>query len=76
MGELFTAFKDEVNFPEAMKAIGYDGVIDNARGYIGAFDANQIKSATDNIGTFDKGNNDIRFHAGARNDWRDNIWAD
>lgn len=26
-----------------------------------AFDSNQIKSATDNIGTFDKANNDIRF---------------
>lgn len=26
-----------------------------------AFDSNQIKSATDNIGTFDKENNDIRF---------------
>ena len=64
MGELFATFKDEVNFPEAMKAIGYDGVIDNTRGYIGAFDANQIKSATDNIGTFDSGNNDIRFSIG------------
>ncbi len=26
-----------------------------------AFDSNQIKSATDNIGTFDKGNDDIRY---------------
>ena len=29
-------------------------------------DSNQIKSATDNIGTFDPGNNDVRFAAGGQ----------
>ncbi len=33
-----------------------------------AFDSNQIKSATDNIGTFDKANNDIRFSADENTD--------
>lgn len=58
----------------------YDGVIiknikefnDRIEGtdYV-AFKPNQIKSATDNVGTFDEGNNDIRFRfigeRGARN---------
>ncbi len=35
----------------------YDGVIEE----INAFSPNQIKSATDNIGTFDSGNDDIRY---------------
>lgn len=33
-----------------------------------AFNSNQIKSATDNIGTFDKANNDIRFSADENTD--------
>lgn len=48
-----------------MRALGYDGVIEYKRdGSIGiavTFDSNQIKSATDNIGTFDKENPDIRY---------------
>ena len=44
MGELFAAFKDESTFPNAMRAIGYDGIVDEGRGYFGAFDSNQIKS--------------------------------
>ena len=48
----------------------YDGVIiRNDEGSFGrktetiiALDANQVKSATDNIGTYDKNNPDIRFH--------------
>ena len=42
---------------------GYDGAImQTARGMIySVFDSNQIKSATDNIGTFDKNNPDIRY---------------
>ena len=44
---------------------GYDGIIDDEMGegfteYI-VFKPNQIKSATDNIGTFDKNNADIRY---------------
>lgn len=48
-----------------LKERGYDGVIlYDADGNVviaNAFDSNQIKSATQNIGTFDKGNPDIRF---------------
>jgi len=48
-----------------LKERGYDGVIlYDADGNVviaNAFDSNQIKSATENIGTFDKGNPDIRF---------------
>ena len=42
---------------------GYDGIAyntDNTDYYV-AFTPEQIKSATDNIGTFDKGNKDIRY---------------
>lgn len=53
---------DEIQ--EKMRDMGYDGVISN-KGYMGqvfvAFDSTQIKSATDNIGTFDKNNPDIRY---------------
>ena len=51
------------------KSGGYDGVIiENdtdsdieAETFYVVFSPNQIKSATDNIGTFDRGNNDIRY---------------
>ena len=45
---------------EYLEKLGYDGV-NNSDEEIIAFYPNQIKSATDNIGTFDKGNNDIRY---------------
>ena len=48
-----------------MRKRGYDGVIQrNKSGDINiavAFDSNQIKSATENLGTFDKSNPDIRY---------------
>lgn len=40
---------------------GYDGLIDNLYGQYAVFNSEQIKSATDNIGTFDGGNEDIRY---------------
>lgn len=40
---------------------GYDGLIDNLYGQYAVFNPNQIKSATDNIGTFDRNNDDIRY---------------
>ena len=50
---------------QLMRDNGYDGVISyNESGDIAlavTFDSNQIKSATDNIGTFDKANPDIRY---------------
>lgn len=51
-------------FTETLKQAGYDGVIvdreNDYREFV-AFQPNQIKSATDNIGTFLKEDNDIRF---------------
>jgi hypothetical protein len=55
------------------ESLGYDGIIDSTvskkfnmnlsedTSHIIAFNSNQIKSATDNIGTFDSANDDIRF---------------
>lgn len=43
-------------------AQGYDGVYAPGPGFIVAFESTQIKSATDNIGTFDKSNPDIRYN--------------
>lgn len=49
-----------------MRARGYDGVLqydeNGALSLAVAFDSSQIKSATENIGTFDGSNPDIRFH--------------
>ncbi len=44
---------------EILKELGYDGVHDGAEWV--AFDRNQVKSATDNMGTFDASSPDIRF---------------
>ena len=49
---------------QSLRDAGYDGVIVKEWWKIKevvAFDSNQIKSATDNIGTFDKNNPDIRY---------------
>ena len=40
---------------------GYDAVFDKESGELFVFNPTQIKSATDNIGTFDGGNPDIRY---------------
>jgi hypothetical protein len=50
-------------FVEAAQAKGYDGIAVNEDGKLtyGVFDSNQIKSATGNIGTFDKTKPDIRY---------------
>ncbi len=52
-------YGDELN--EGLSDGKYDGVIDTRNGTYLVFSSNQIKSATDNIGTFDKGNDDIRY---------------
>lgn len=60
-------FMDEdnaVKFREALQKKGYDWVWlkrENWNNEIVAFEPNQIKSATDNIWTFDKNNPDIRY---------------
>ena len=44
---------------DILKHLGYDGIHDGIEWV--AFDPTQIKSATDNIGTFDRNNPDIRY---------------
>ena len=55
-------------FTEAIREDGYDGVIytypSGAHEYV-AFEPEQIKSATDNTGTFDRNNTDIRYSLSA-----------
>ena len=48
-----------VKVSDILKDLGYDGVHDGSEWV--AFDRNQVKSATDNIGTYDSSNPDIRY---------------
>ena len=48
---------------ERLVALGYDGVNNGGEEFI-AFSPEQIKSATENVGTFDAGNPDIRYSLG------------
>ena len=60
----FYRLKDKREQVEWLKKRGYDGWysdMDGGWGEVSVFNPNQIKSATDNIGTFDAGNPDIRF---------------
>ena len=55
-----------VNYPgnydmQKLIAQGYDGIYHKGNGFWVAFYPEQIKSATDNIGTYDKANPDIRY---------------
>ena len=55
-----TAFRQAVH-----EVLGYDGVqvnFKNGEKHYVAWFPNQIKSATDNVGTFDRNNPDIRYH--------------
>lgn len=57
-----TTIIQESSFTEDLKAMGYDGVLQSKYGDEAvAFNSNQIKSATDNVGTYDPSNPDIRF---------------
>lgn len=53
------------DFIEVLKTDGYDGIIINDEELGGisycVLHPNQIKNATENVGTFEEGNNDIRF---------------
>ena len=42
-----------------MQSLGYDGLIDNLYGQYAAFEPNQIKSATGNVGDFDLNSSNI-----------------
>ena len=56
--------KDKKAQVEALKRMGYDGWLadmDTGWGEISAFYPEQVKSATDNIGTFDSSSPDIRY---------------
>ena len=62
--QIDTTHMNHSELQQAMKDAGYDGVIQytsNENMIAVAFDSTQIKSATDNIGTFDGNNPDIRF---------------
>ena len=53
------AEKNNVKTGDILSELGYDGVHDGPEWV--AFKETQVKSATDNIGTFDKGNDDIQL---------------
>ena len=55
------AKKNNTDVSDILSELGFDGVHDGNEWV--AFAENQIKSATDNIGTFDKSNPDIRYSA-------------
>ena len=48
-----------IKVSDILKDLGYDGVHDGMEWV--AFESGQVKSATDNIGTFDRNNPDIRY---------------
>ena len=52
---------DRTKWAKAYSAGEYDGIIDLKNNTYYVEGQSQIKSATDNIGTFSKGNKDIRF---------------
>ncbi len=70
--EYMSKYEAEEYIQDVIRGMGYDGITHIGGGrfnkqdatrhrvYI-AFDSEQIKSATDNIGTFDEGNPDIRY---------------
>lgn len=59
---LFREFYGEPEFRSWLEHNGYDGVMQSKHGdEVVAFKPTQIKSATDNIGTFDVNNPDVRF---------------
>ncbi len=64
LAELYSSFGGGEVLAEVRKVSGYDGFIKKDQNgnmiYI-AFEPGQIKSATDNIGTYDRNNPDIRF---------------
>ncbi|RKV80132.1 MAG: hypothetical protein D8H91_05540, partial [Alloprevotella sp.] len=61
-----------LEFREERESEGYDGVYFNGdlRQETVVFSPTQIKSATDNVGTFDKENDDIRFYRGQHGEVR------
>lgn len=59
-----------------LKEKGYDGVVlseDGKAVMVNAFDSEQIKSATDNIGTFDRTKKDIRYSRALSSDTKEKV---
>ena len=62
VGYSFSVENEYANvFSSILKEAGYDGVLYPHRQEVITFDSHQIKSATDNIGTFNEENEDIRY---------------
>ena len=62
VGYSFSVENEYANvFSSILKEAGYDGVLYPNRQEVITFDSHQIKSATDNIGTFNEENEDIRY---------------
>ena len=76
LAELYSSFGGGEVLAEVRKVSGYDGFIKKDQNgnmiYI-AFEPGQIKSATDNIGTYDRNNPDIRFSI---EQYSDADWSD
>ncbi len=64
--EFYTTMRgNPADVQEKLAEFGYDGLIDKDYDQYATFEPNQIKSATDNVGTFDNSNPDIRFSRAA-----------
>lgn len=62
VGYSFSVENEYANvFSSILKEAGYDGVLYPHRQEVITFDSHQIKSATDNIGTFNEEDEDIRY---------------
>ena len=62
VGYSFSVGNEYANvFSSILKEAGYDGVLYPHRQEVITFDSHQIKSATDNIGTFNEEDEDIRY---------------
>ncbi len=59
--EAYDHFLRTEEFRETLQKLGHDGLIDNLHGRYAVLDKNQVKSATDNIGTFDGDVRDILY---------------
>ena len=65
VGYSFSVGNEYANvFSSILKEAGYDGVLYPHRQEVITFDSHQIKSATDNIGTFNEEDEDIRYSVG------------
>lgn len=64
---------NNIKTSDILSDLGYDGVHDGSEWV--AFSSEQLKSATDNIGTFDKSNPDIRYSKGIDREYMNAVEA-